>query len=390
LLPRAARPLRWTIGLVAVALVTQAPRLRFDYDFAALEDSRIPSFELDLKTNRLLGYSQRPTVILTDSAADEAPLVSQIAASKERLGAASTVDFAGALGDLVPPDQGEKKEILASIDSTLARVDREKLEPSTRSGFDRLRRAAQVEPFTLSDIPATVRRQFEGVASESGGLVLVFPRVSLSDGQAVEAFAREIRGLSLSGGRTLHAAGEAMILADIIAMVMGESGPVLVVAVGLVLLALYLTLGSVRQALLCISPTVVSVLALVGLMAAAGIRFNFLNIVAVPVLIGTTVDAGVHLIGRLHDTHGTHFAQVFGETSRAITGGLITSAAGFAALTMADHPGLLSLGTLTIVGFSVNLVVMLIGFPAVLFGSKEVEAEPEAETFPASTPGETP
>jgi predicted RND superfamily exporter protein len=385
--PRAARPLRWAIGLPVVLLLTQIPALRFDYDFASLEDSSLPSFVLDLKTNKLLGYSQTPTVLLTDSSADEAPLVTQIEANREKLGQASTVDFAAAIGDLVPPDQEAKQEILASIDATLERVDPEKLEPAVRKDYDRLARAVKARPFTRADIPASVRRQFEGVAGESGGLVLVFPRVSMADGTAVAAFAREVRSLTLPRARALHAAGEAMILADIIDMVTRESGPVLIAAVGLVLLALYLTLGSVRQALICISPTIFSVLALVGLMGAVGIRFNFLNIVAVPVLIGTTVDAGVHLMSRLHDSHGEHFGPVLAETSRAITGGLITSAVGFAALTMADHPGLLSLGTLTILGFSLNLVIMLVGFPAVLLLFKEGRPDPEPEV--AETPQST-
>jgi len=389
-LPRIARPVAIATGLVVVLFATQIPRLSFDYDFASLEDSSLPSFVLDLKTNKLLGYSQTPTIILTDSAADEAPLVSQVKENRARLGTASTVDFAAALGDLVPPDQAEKQALLASMGRTLERVDPEKLEPELRERFDQLLRATKAEPFGRDDIPASVRRQFEGVAGEQDGLVLVFPRVSMSDGNAVAAFAREVRSLTLSGGRTLHAAGEAMILADIIAMVMRESGPVLAAAIGLVLLALWLTLGSLRQAVICISPTVVSVVALVGLMGAVGIRFNFLNIVAVPVLIGTTVDAGVHLLSRLHDTHGARFGPVLAETSRAIVGGLITSAVGFAALTMADHPGLLSLGLVTILGFSLNLVIMIVGFPAVLLLVNEARVVPEAKPAPGASPPDRP
>jgi predicted RND superfamily exporter protein len=198
--------------------------------------------------------------------------------------------------------------------------------------------------------------------------------------------------VKLPDGREAHAAGEAMILADIIEMVTRESGPVLLAAVGLVVLALLVALGSLREALICLSPTVVSVVGLVGLMAVTGMRFNFLNIVAVPVLIGTTVDAGVHLMSRLRDQHGHHFGPVLAETGRAICGGLITSAVGFAALTVADHPGLQSLGTLTILGFSLNLIVMLIGFPAALLLLQEVRAaaaEDAAAEPPPPAPGET-
>ena len=94
-----------------------------------------------------------------------------------------------------------------------------------------------------------------------------------------------------------------------------------------------------------------------------GPEFNFLNIVAIPVLIGTTVDAGsTHLPAQRWPAVRVGLA----ETGRAICGGLLTSAVGFGALLLADHPGLRSLGTLTILGFSLNLVVMLLGFPAFL------------------------
>jgi len=365
-LPRHARRVVWVAGPLALALALLAPRARFDYDFSALEDAKLPSFVLDRATNRLLGYSQTPTVILTDSPEEERDLIRQVDERRRGLGTASTVDFAAALGDLVPERQQEKRELLRAIDRTLARVDRDALAPEQARAFDAFRRAAGAEPFTLADVPASVRRQFESASGAQGGFVLVFPRVSMSDGEKVMAFARELRGLTRLGGQPARAAGEAMILSDIIDMVTRESGPVLVAAVGAVLLALFLTLGSLREALICLAPTAASILVLVGLMAAAGLRFNFLNIVAVPVLIGTTVDGGVHLMGRLREAGLDHFGEVLAETGRAINGGLITSAVGFAALTMADHPGLRSLGTLTNMGFSVNLLVMLVAFPAAL------------------------
>jgi hypothetical protein len=375
-LPRIARPVAWAIGLALVVLVTQVPRTAFNYDFAALEDGSLPSFVLDRKVNRLLGYSQTPTIILTDTAEEERHLVAQIQQNRARLGEKSSVDFAAALGDLVPTQQEEKREVLASMERTLSRVDPANLSPAVARDYDRLLEAVHAQPFGREDVPASVRRQFEGTGENKGGFVLVFPRVSMTNGRAVEAFATELRSLSLPGGGDAHSAGEAMILADIIEMVSRESGPVLVAAVVLVVIALVVALGSLREALICLSPTIVSIVALVGAMALIGLRFNFLNIVAVPVLIGTTVDAGVHLIGRLRDSSDHRFAPVFAETGRAICGGLMTSAVGFAALTMADHPGLWSLGTLTILGFALNLLVMLLGFPSVLLLLQSRRAAP--------------
>jgi uncharacterized protein len=162
-----------------------------------------------------------------------------------------------------------------------------------------------------------------------------------------------------------------------------EAMPILLGAIVLVTLAMWLTLGSLRSALLCLSPTVLSLLATVGMMGFNNFPFNYLNIITIPVLIGTTVDAGVHLISRLSDAGG-EFGPVYAETARAIVGGLITSAVGFGAMGLADHPGLNSLGLLTNEGFAMNIIVMLLGFPALLLLLQRKDVKVPAQvTVPA-------
>jgi predicted RND superfamily exporter protein len=100
-------------------------------------------------------------------------------------------------------------------------------------------------------------------------------------------------------------------------------------------------------------------------MALLDVQFNYLNLVVLPVLVGTTVDAGVHLVQRLSEP-GSDFISVYAETGRAIIGGLLTSAIGFLALVIAQHPGLNSIGSVANLGFGVNIVIVLLGFPSLL------------------------
>ncbi len=391
-LPKAFRPVAIAVGLFVLALMSQIPGVRFDYDFRALEDSTLPSFELDRETNRILGYNMEPVVILTRKAESERLLVKALKerqAQARSTGAESTIDFVAALDDLVPQQQVEKQDVLATIKKTLDKVKPDNLEAKTRPDFDKLMRMVQVAPFAREDIPQSVRRQFEGVKKEEGGFVLIFPNIKLSDGLQVVAFAKEVRGIVLPNGERFSAAGEAMILADVLLMVQREARPILIAALLSVLLAMWLTLGSLRAALLCMMPTVLSVLAMSGMMTVLDAPYNYLNILLVPVLIGTTVDAGVHLISRITESHG-NFPPVYAETGRAIVGGLITSGVGFSAMKLADHPGLNSMGDLAILGFAVNLLVMLLFFPAVLLwlqskgymreGSNSPEAVPSKPT----------
>jgi len=356
-----------TVGFAGVlaALLAQSDRLRFDYDFGALEDQRLPSFVLDREVNRIIGYSQSPVVMLTDTPEEEQAVVRELQQRQRARGEESTIDFVASLSSLIPPRQLEKQALLQALSKLLEDVPEERLSPEQRAQLVQLRQQAQAKPFTLQSLPPSVRQQFQGVGDAQSGFVLVYPAVSLSDGAAIRSLAREVRGVQLPGGGRLSAAGEPMVLADILEMVTHEAPLILGGATLAVLLAMWATLGGLRLALLCLMPTGVSLLALLGLMPLMGVEFNYLNILVIPVLIGTTVDAGVHLLTRLASPR-SDFVSVYSETGRAICGGLLTSAVGFGALFLADHPGLNSIGALANLGFATNLLIMLVAFPALL------------------------
>jgi len=346
------------VGLVVAVFVAQMPSIKFNYDFHALEDSSLPSFRRDKDVNRVLGYAAEPVVVLTDDPATEREVVTELKRRK-KANKDSTLDFIAALDDLVPDDQDKKYEILQRINETVSKS------KSKDPKIEEFRTQVTAKPFTREDIPETLRRQFQGVKEAAGGFVLIFPNVRLSDGLAVLKFSEEASDIRLKDGRVLQGAGEAMVLADVLRMVRREGRPILLAAILLVIAAMWLTLGSLREALICMAPTALSLLALIGLMAIIDEPFNYLNIIIIPVLIGTTVDAGVHLISRLREEQES-FSEQFAETGRAICGGLVTSGVGFAAMLLADHPGLNSLGRLANLGFAMNLVVMILGFPAFL------------------------
>jgi hypothetical protein len=364
LLVRVHRPLT-VVSLVVVALlVANIGRVRFNYNFGSLADQHLPSFVLDKQVTQLIGYSQSPLVVITRGPEEHRAVVEQLRANQARLGERSTVDFVASLETLVPEDQARKQEVLRRLQALLEDVPEGQLDAQQRQQLAELRQATRAEPFTVDQLPASVRRPFQDLNGQSH-FVLVYPGVSLDDGQGMRALARELREVKTPSGGQIAVAGEPMVLADILNMVTREAPFILIGSLVAVLLAMWVTLGSLRLALLCLTPTAVSLFALVGLMPLLKVEFNYLNILVIPVLIGTTVDAGVHLLTQLVSPE-SDFVSVYSETGRAITGGLLTSAMGFGALFLADHPGLNSIGALANLGFGVNLLVMLVAFPALL------------------------
>ncbi len=385
ILARVYRPAALVSAIVVAILLVATPPVRFDYDLGSLEDASLPSFVLDHKVNRLLGRSQTPVALLADRPAEQRGVVSALHRRQRERGEASGIDFAVSLADLVPDQQNEKRPTIEAIGRLVAGVDADALTDDLRSKLEDLRRAVLTRPFGVDDLPASVRRHFGANAGASGGIVLVFPRISLADGAKVRKLAQEVREVQLPGGGQVTAAGEPLILADILEMVTRDGPVILSLALLAALVTTSVGLGSLGAGALSLVPTLVSLLALTGVMPLLGVELNYLNVLAVPLLIGVTVDASVHMLARLAEPTAA-FPEVYAETGRAIVGGLLTSAVGFGALLMADHPGLYSVGRLVLLGFAVNLVVTLVAFPALLLWLRDRTASRRRLSLPGATP----
>lgn len=349
-LARPGRALLWG-GLLMVALIAPIGALSFDYDFAALEDGQLPSFRLDAEVNRLLGYSQTPALVLTDAPDQQRA----IAARLRQSGEGSTIDMAATLADLVPTQQAEKQPIIVRMGRELRRIKPKWIDdPTLKDARATLLRAAKIDPFGEADLPVAVRRQFQSSAGD--GYVLAFPAIALSDGSRVPAFAAELR----AAAEGAPVAGEAMILADILTLVQREGLPLLALTAGLVFAVLWLLLGNLPRALAAMGAAGVTLAGTLGVAAAAGIPLNYLNLVMIPVIIGIAVDGAAHLFGRDH-ADAVHLTPV----GLAVSGSVLTTAFGFGALLIADHPGLASLGALALIGLAVNLLVTLLVLPPI-------------------------
>ncbi len=360
-LPTRARAILLVSVPIVVAITAVAPRVGFDLDFQALEDGKLRSYVLDRKTDRLLGYTQSPSIVLTETADQERRTIEAFREAKGA-GEAKAVDFVAGVSDMVPGQQADKHEVLTK----LARIVR-KVKPSwldddeQRDALKRLRPMVEAEPFTRAQLPIEVRRQFQGPeATPDEGFVLVFPAHDMSDGALVLQFAREVREVGAKVEGVAPAAGEAMVLADLLQLILDEAPVVLGFTSGVVMLTLWLLLGRLRTALACLVPAFATVLVLLGLLVLTPLELNFLNIVMLPVLVGVGVDAGVHLVLRIDEADD--FVEVFGETARSIAGAMLTTSLGFGTLVLADHPGLRSVGELAALGLAVNLLMALVVF----------------------------
>ncbi|HEU4538159.1 MAG TPA: phosphatidylglycerophosphatase A, partial [Polyangiaceae bacterium] len=212
---------------------------------------------------------------------------------------------------------------------------------------------------------AALRQVFEPKpGSGPAHFVLLYPTVSMSEARATRRLAEQLSSIALPSGKVVRAAGEPMILADILRTVERDAPRIVALTALLVLAVLRLTLGKMRLALLALSPAVVTLAVTAGLLPLVGVELNYLNMIILPILLGIGVDDGAHFVSRIEA--GEPLEGVWRHTGWDVTGAILTDVFGFGVLALASHPGLVSVGQLALVGLTVNFVAAIIALPCLL------------------------
>jgi uncharacterized protein len=131
---------------------------------------------------------------------------------------------------------------------------------------------------------------------------------------------------------------------------------------GLVLLSLWLAFRRVTEILLGLAVLLLSGLCLLAVMTVAGWSWNLLNLMALPLMLGTGVDYSLFMQLALR-RHGGDLAIVRRSVGRALLlcGG--TAVAGFGSLAWSGYAGMASLGKVCATGICANMLIAVFLLP---------------------------
>jgi predicted RND superfamily exporter protein len=362
-LGRAAVPVVVVATLLVPLVAWGARAVRFDNDFRTME-GRDRTHLLDEVVDEIVGYSNSPIVVLTDTACDEQAATEELRRRMRELGTQTRIDFVASLSDFVPPDQPAKQVELLRIQQVLQRVKPSWLKDDRERDFlDRALRIASAEPFGRADLPVEIRRQFSGM-EDNAGFVLVFPAIRTSDGGEVMKLGREVRSIRIGEGRSLDASGEPMILADILELLLDEAPVVLGLTLLLVFLALWVFADTWHDALPSFFAALATLAVLFAVLPLAGLQLNYLNVMLIPILFGSSVEASVHLIEE--SRHKGAIQPALAEAGPLSSGSLLTNFIGFGAMVFASHEALQGFGEVAVVGIAGNALICLVLVPSAL------------------------
>jgi hopanoid biosynthesis associated RND transporter like protein HpnN len=209
---------------------------------------------------------------------------------------------------------------------------------------------------SLGDLPDQLRAQM--LAVDGRARVQVLPAEDVGDSLALERFVRSVQAVAPdAGGLAVYVIewGRVTWRAMVWALVGG---------VAAMLLFLIILWRSIWDPLLAFFPLALAAALTCASLVVLGQRFNFANVIVLPMLIGMSIDSGVHLVHR--HRLGDRGDVLATSTARAVFYSALTTILAFGSLGFAPHRGMAGLGKLLALGSLLVLVSYVVVLPAVL------------------------
>ena len=281
----------------ACALVHVARRDPLEYDFRNLQAVRAKESRVDWVNTRLEEAVEETRVggalaVMARSPEDVATVRHELdeyrASHPGTLGAVRTID------DLLPTDQEEKIEILRSL-RELALEARPHASDDERRKIDESMPPEGLRPLRREDLPASVARPYTERDGTIGRLMFVehVKGMDTWDGRYMIRWAsgaRAPQGTRVGGG--------AVVFTDLLQTIFHDGPRVIAVSFVLTLGLLMFAFRGGRERAIAIAAMLGGVLWMTGLLAASGMKLNFLNMVALPITFGIGVEYPVNYLKR--------------------------------------------------------------------------------------------
>lgn len=373
-------------AVVTVACAVFAFQLRFENDMMKMRPRGNRGIEVAQEIGRKFGsgFNYMMLVVRGETAAEVLERTDTAAGRARTLvdeGLLYRIDSVASL--IPPPDRqrevlgwlaGERTEALsierigATFRQTLAEEGM-RFAPF-RPGLELLENAlAPDEPLGLDDYGTSedTRRLLDRYVqqTEDGWLSLVylFPpenRFRRAPPEEVLELAEELGpAVSLTGNNRINQFVRVEIKRD--AWIAGVLGFVLVAVL------IWLDFGRLRDTLGALTPLTIGIVWMLGIMGAAGIDLNFMNIFVTTMIIGIGVDYGLHILHRYRELDTAppeELQRGLLETGKAIMIAALSTICGFGSMSISHYPGLRSTGYVAILGALTTALVAITLLPA--------------------------
>ena len=188
---------------------------------------------------------------------------------------------------------------------------------------EKLLRMAGTDPILPGNLPESVRRNYLSRDGERY-LILVIPTQNAWEGRFRSILQDQLATVTDGAVGMVMASDALTAIAEVDGLRAAGT------ALAAIFLILLLDFRNLKMALLTVLPLGLAFVSLLGIMGIAGIKFDFINIIAIPLLIGIGIDDAVHIGHRYLLEGKCGMGRVINKTGAAILMTSVTTIIGFA------------------------------------------------------------
>jgi predicted RND superfamily exporter protein len=183
------------------------------------------------------------------------------------------------------------------------------------------------------------------INSKGENLITIYPKGNIWDENRVRKF-----NSAMTNRVSSRVTGLPVLMQKYIDIMKSKGAIAVIFGTIAVFLFLLFDFRSFYDTILAIIPLIIGTLWMVGFMYLFNIKFNIINFMALPLIIGIGIDDGVHILHRYNLEGGSSVSSVIRYTGRAILLTSLTTSIGFASMAMVSHRGVASMGLLLVIG----------------------------------------
>ncbi len=221
--------------------------------------------------------------------------------------------------------------------------------------LNRLRTALAARPTTMADVPEDLKRYW--LLPDGHARLEVLPTSGAMDSRGIRHFVDEVSlVMPQATGPAVWIVRSAQTIINAFTIAAGF-------AVAIIAILLAVSLRRIVDVALVMTPMMVSALLTALVVRLAGISLNFVNIIALPLLLGVGVSFNIYFV--MNWRSGS--TRVLGSASaRGVIFSTLTTGTAFGSLALSSHPGSASMGVLLLISLGCTVATTLLFVPALL------------------------
>ena len=340
-------------------------QVNYEYDFSRMQGASTALRPFAFRAESILNVSVKPTVVMSTNQQVIKEL-REIYTKNIKNHTFELMFAAQSIHTFIPEQQDEKLAVIGRL-KDLYRVYKSQIDAEIKNENDRilLTSALKSEKITLDNLPDYIKREFVSKDGKTFFLIIHPKKYIYRYIPKHHQFDAELKSVQHLQGQ-FQPAGLSFILSGITRMINKDAPYILIGVLICLLLTIIVIFRRIKEIFIIFATLSFGILIMFGLMGFYNIKFNLLNVIAMPIILGIGIDGAIHICHRLREFKQEPTHAIVNQVYKVILLSSFTTALGFAILIGAGYTGLKSIGIVMIIGLVSVLLASLVFLPAFL------------------------